>query len=233
MASFATQISISNTTFVSSPLWTNAALKAHWMTPVCYQGFLYGQFGSGSFDGPNAQLKCIDLLTGATKWSTNGFGRGGTILVDNHILTLTETGDLVLVKPDTNAYTQLARFTLFPDFDFDTNKCWNVPAIADGRIYARSTAQAVCLDVSIPPLKMFSPQFGANHRLQLWIGTATGAAIDSSRLANIEVRTTSNLSTNAASWTPLTNALVLTNGLVRVDDVDSGAIRYYIVSEQP
>src|SRR6266446_2088720 len=73
MASFATQISISNTTFVSSPLWTNAALKAHWMTPVCYQGFLYGQFGSGSFDGPNAQLKCIELLTGAKKWSTNGF----------------------------------------------------------------------------------------------------------------------------------------------------------------
>jgi hypothetical protein len=233
MASFATQISISNSTFVSSPLWTNAALKAHWMTPVCYQGFLYGQFGSGSFDGPNAQLKCIDLLTGATKWSTNGFGRGGTILVDNHILTLTETGDLVLLKPDTNAYTQLARFTLFPDFEFDTNKCWNVPAVADGRIYARSTAQAVCLDVSIPPLKMFSPQFGANHRLQLWIGTATGAAIDSNRLASIEVRATANLNMNAASWTPLTNTLVLTNGLVSVDDVDSGAIRYYIVSEQP
>jgi len=233
MASFATQISISNMTFVPSPLWTNAALKAHWMTPVSYQGFLYGQFGSGSFDGPNAQLKCIDLLTGATRWSTNGFGRGGTILVDNHILTLTEMGDLVLVKPDPNAYTPVARFTLFPDFDFDTNKCWNVPAIADGRIYARSTALAVCLDVSVPPLKMFSPQFGANHRLQLWIGTTTGAAIDPTRLATIEVRATSNLSPNAGSWTTLTNALVLTNGLVRVDDVDSGAIRYYIVSEQP
>jgi len=233
MASFAAQISISNTTFVPSPLWTNAALKAHWMTPVAYQGFLYGQFGSGSFDGPNAQLKCIDLLTGATKWSTNGFGRGGTILVDNQLLTLTERGDLVLVKPDPNAYTQVARFTLFPDFDFDTNKCWNVPAIADGRIYARSTALAVCLDVSIPPLKMFNPQFGANHRLQLWIGTATGAAIDSNRLATIQVRATVDLSTNSATWSPLTNSLVLTNGLVRVDDVDSGAFRYYIATEQP
>jgi len=233
MASFATRISLSNTTFVTTPLWTNAALKAHWMTPIAYQGFLYGQFGSGFYDGPNAQLKCIDLLTGAQKWSLNDFGRGGTILVDNNILTLTEMGDLVLVKPDPNAYTELARFTVFPNFDFDTNKCWNVPAVADGRIYARSTAEAVCLDVSVPPLKMLTPQFATGNRLQLWIGTATGAAIDSNRLATIEVRATTNLAIGASSWTRLTNTLVLTNGMVRVDNVDIGPIRYYIAAEQP
>ena len=61
------------------------------MTPVCYQGFLYGQFGIQSFDSPSAQLKCIEMRTGTVKWSVTGFGRGATILVDDHILSVTET----------------------------------------------------------------------------------------------------------------------------------------------
>jgi len=233
MASFATQISLSNSVLVPSPLWTNSALKTHWMTPICYQGFLYGQFGAVSFDSPNAQLKCIDLQTGTQMWSTNGFGRGGTILVDNKIVTLTERGDLVLVQPNTNAYTELSRFTLFPNFDFDTNKCWNVPAVADGRIYARSTAEAVCLNTAIPPLKMFPPQFAAGNQLQLWIGTSTGEPIESNRLAGISLRATANLATTLASWSVLGNPLVLTNGMIRVDHVDSGPFRYYIATELP
>jgi outer membrane protein assembly factor BamB len=233
MASFATRISLSNSTLVPVPLWTNSALKAHWMTPICYQGFLYGQFGAVSFDSPNAQLKCIDLQTGTQMWSTNGFGRGGTILVDRKIVTLTERGDLVLVQPTANAYTELARFTLFPGFDFDTNKCWNVPAVADGRIYARSTAEAICLDTSVPPLKMFPPQFTAGNQLQLWIGTSTGELIDSNRLAGMEVRATSDLGTGLGSWSVVGSPLVLTNGMVRVDNVKSGAFRYYIATEEP
>ena len=39
----------------------------------------------------------------------NYFGRGGTIMADSHVLSLTETGELVLVKPDPNAYTEVAR----------------------------------------------------------------------------------------------------------------------------
>jgi hypothetical protein len=201
------------------------------MTPVCYQGFLYGQFGTGAFDSERAQLKCIDLQTGAQKWSTNGFGRGGTILVDNHLLTLTEMGDLVLVRPNTNSYTELARYSAFPGYDIDTNKCWNVPAIADGRIYARSTSAAICLDVAIPSLKMLAPRIISGNHVQLWIGTSSGAALDSNRLTNIQVRATSTLVTNFTSWLTLTNALVLTNGLIRVDNVDSGPRRYYIATE--
>ena len=137
MGSFATQVALESGNFVSTPLWTNAAYKAHWMTPVCYQDYLYGQFGSAA----NSPLKCIDLLTGLEKWSVNGFGRGGTILVGNRLLTLTERGDFVLMRPDPERYTELARWSVFPGCSPSNNKCWNVPAVCDGNIYARSTAR--------------------------------------------------------------------------------------------
>jgi hypothetical protein len=187
-------------------------------------------FGSYSSSAP---FVCIDLQTGTQKWSVSGFGCGGTILVDNNLLVLTEAGDLVLVQPNPNAYTQLARWTAFPGYNSDNNKNWNVPTVCDGRIYARSTAQAVCLDVAIPPIKLLAPKVLAGNRLQLWIGTATGGAITTNRLAALEVRFSTNLATALSSWPRLTNNLVLTNGLVRVDNVDGSSSRFFTVAETP
>ena len=38
------------------------------------------------------------MRTGAVKWSTNNFGHGGTLLVNGHLLVLTEKGDLPAAK---------------------------------------------------------------------------------------------------------------------------------------
>ena len=198
------------------------------MTPVCHEGFIYGMFGSI----PTAPLKCIDLQTGVQKWSVSGFGCGGTVLVDNQLLALSERGDLVLIEPNPSAYTEKARFTLFPGYDPDTNKCWNVPAICDGRIYARSTAEAVCLDVSVSSLKLsLGPPQGTD--LQLWIGAENGVAIDPERLAKMEVCWTTDLSAPIEGWSRLANNLVLTNGVVRVDGVKTADAAFYIVIEAP
>lgn len=235
--SAAASIALSGRTWSATNLWYNSypasAYRSIWMTPVCYQGYLYGQFGDNNY--LTAPLNCIELATGNLMWSISGFGQGGTILVDNTILTLTEDGQLVLVQPDPNAYLELARFRAFEFSSASPGKCWNSPAVADGRIYARSTRGGICVDVSVPPLKMLTPQFEAGNRLQLLLGTATGGTIDSNRLARIEVRYASDLFGSPASWIRLTNCLVWTNGLVRVDDVDIGAAprRYFIAVEPP
>ncbi|HYG34866.1 MAG TPA: hypothetical protein VEC99_08790, partial [Clostridia bacterium] len=179
-------------------------------------------------------LKCIDVMTGAQKWSVNGFGRGGVILVDNRLIALSERGDLVLIQPNPNAYTEVSRFTAFPGYDSYSSKCWNVPAVCDGRIYARSTASAVCLDVSVSTLKMLSPRLDVGNRLQLWVGTDTGAPIDADRLAKIEVRSATNLNANWLDWARFSNSFTLTNGLIRIDAVaDQESVRFYTVSELP
>ena len=147
MGSVVLQASYADNQWTTARLWWTNNPAAHWMTPVAYQGFLYGQFGIQQFDSPTAQLKCVDLRTGAVKWSSNGFGRGGTILVDNHLLVIGETGQLVLVEPNPAAYTEVARLAAIPNYNPNTNKCWNSPAVCDGRVYVRSTALAACFEI--------------------------------------------------------------------------------------
>jgi outer membrane protein assembly factor BamB len=237
MGSFVMQASVTNNTWTTSQLWANtgfsSTLSAHWMTPVCYQGFLYGQFGVGSFDSVNAQLKCVEMRTGAVKWSAPNFGRGATILADNHLLSITERGQLVLIRPNTNAYTELGRFLAIPNYSDPTNKCWNSPAVSDGRVFVRSTAFAACYDLSVPALKLDAPEFVAPDTLRLTVRTVNGSAVDSNRVGSIEVRAATNVAQPAAEWSPLTNSLMLTNGVLRMDNVDASMQpwRFFNVNE--
>src|SRR5262249_7765613 len=137
MGSVAARVVLTNDTWVATQLWANtgfsSSLASHWMTPVCYQGFLYGHLGVQSFDSPTAQLKCVDLRTGAIKWSVSNFGRGTTVLVRDRVVSITESGQLVLINPNTNAYTELGRFQAVTNWNVYTNRCWNTPAMSDGR----------------------------------------------------------------------------------------------------
>ncbi len=233
MGSVVVQANYAENAWTTTRLWWTNNPSAHWMTPVAYQGHLYGQFGIQQFDSVTAQLKCIDMRTGAVKWSSNGFGRGGTLLVDGHLLVLSETGQLVLAEPNAVAYTEVGRFPAIPNYNQITNKCWNSPAVCDGRVYVRSTACAACFDLSMPPIKLDPPQFLTADQLQLTIRTVNGAPLDSNRLAGLEVRVATNLGPSLGQWTPLTNNLVLTGGVARVDDVPSPTQpqRFYLVTE--
>jgi len=227
------QAGLKNGTWTTTQLWWTNNPASHWMTPVCHQGVLYGQFGIQTYDSVRAQLKCIDMRSGAVKWSANGFGRGATILVDEHLLSITENGQLVLVQPNTNAYTEVARFLAIPYYDDFTNKCWNTPAVGDGRVYVRSTAWGACFDFSMPDLKLDPPQPLATGELRLTVRTVNGAPVDSNRLAGIEVRASAEIVQALTQWTQLTNRLVLTDGVVRIDSVNSGTQprKFFIVSE--
>ena len=132
-----------------------------WMSPVCYQGYVYTLCGNnGSFLTP--PLNCIELATGNLMWTTNNFGMGGLILVNTNLLVLTETGQLVLVQPTPSAYVELARYQAFQFSASAPGKCWNCPSFSNGRVYARSTQGGICLNVSVPTLpalKLLAPQF--------------------------------------------------------------------------
>ena len=235
MGSVALRVSLTNEAWTTTQLWSTNNPASHWMTPVCHDGFLYGQFGIQSFDSVNAQLKCIELRTGTPMWSTNGFGRGGTLRVDNHLLTLTERGDLVLFRPEPNAYTEVARLQAIINYSANANRCWNVPAVCDGRVYLRSTAQAACFDLALPDLRLDPPQPLDANRLQLTVRTTNGTPLNPVRLTGLAVQTTTNLSLAVTQWITLTNTLRLTNGAVQVENVEAGreARRYFIVSEPP
>lgn len=233
MGSIAVQVTYANQTWGVRLLWVASDPASHWMTPVAYQGCLYGLFGILQYDSLNAQLKCVDLRTGAVRWSTNGFGRGATLLVDNQLLVLTERGELVLAEPNPNAYTELGRCQAIPHYHGTTNKCWNVPAVAGGRVYVRSTSYAACFDFSVPDLKLDPPQTFPPAKLRLTFRVADGSVLDSNRLAGVGVRAGTDLSQTPNQWVRLTNALVLTNGEVRMDIVPLGGPRRFFIVEEP
>ena len=117
----------------------NKPLANHWSTPVAKDGYLYGMFQFKEYgSGP---LKCVEAATGDVKWEQEGFGPGHVILAGNQLVALSDAGELVLIDPNPAGYKELARS------DVLDGKCWTTPALADGRLYARSTKEAVCLDV--------------------------------------------------------------------------------------
>jgi outer membrane protein assembly factor BamB len=212
--------------FTATGLWTNRLAQNHWSSVVCHQGYLYGLYGAAS-PGYNP-LKCLELATGRETWSMTGFGPGGLVLVDNHLLVLSDAGSLVLARPATNAYAEVARCAAV------SGKCWNAPVVSDGRIFARSTTEAVCLDVSVPALKLSAPvcRTGA---LQLTVGTTNASPLDSNRAARVELRASTNPAAPVATWARVTNSLVLTNGLLRLEDPQGATApqRHFIAVEQP
>jgi outer membrane protein assembly factor BamB len=211
-------------TFASSQVWykTNQLMN-HWCTPVYYQGHFYGMYGP-----PVLAFKCIEAATGTERWSVSGFGYGSVLVAGGNILALTESGEVVLVAPNPATYTEIARFQAV------RGSSWNVPAISNGRIYARSATNAACLDVAIPPLKL-RPESGEDQGFRLFVGNADGSPLTSNRMEKITMSATTNLGAPPIIWTMLTNSLVFTNGQLKFDDREGRTRprRFYRAEERP
>jgi outer membrane protein assembly factor BamB len=224
----AVQITREGDTFTASELWRKPdQLRNCWSTPVCLDGYLYGLFESDS-DIPTRALRCVNLQTGDVAWSQTGFVSGGILLVNGRLLILTETGELVLAAPGPFRYLELARAPIL------SGKCWNVPAVSDARIYARSTSEAVSLNVAVETPKLVqSFERLPDGRLCLRISLADGTPIDSDRFARIGICASTNLLSPLAAWSNITNTLALSDGVVQVNLEPQGRVRYFIAKEQP
>ncbi len=139
----ACMISKTGEIFSATQLWRHeGATINHWTTPVGKDGHLYGIFGFKEFGrGP---LQCVEIATGKELWSQPGFGTGGaTILVGGtHVLVQGDKGPLVLVEAKPEGYKEVARAQPLG------GKCWTMPVVSGGRIFARNTKEGVCLDVA-------------------------------------------------------------------------------------
>ena len=222
----AVQIAKSGNQFTATELWQNPALQNQWSTPVSAGGYLYGLFGSAYND--HAPLKCINLATGDEMWSEPEFGPGGILLVAGKLLVTDNRGGVVLAKASPGAYTEWARFQAV------AGKCWNSAAVCNGRLYARSTTEAACLNLSaqtLPAPLVLAIQRSAGGPLRLRISSDDGNPIAPGRLPAIKVYSAASLP--PTGWTRLTNSLVLTNGSVEIAVESSAAHRYFIAVEPP
>lgn len=136
----AVQISKSGTKLSATEIWRkdNDVIN-HWSTPLVIDGHLYGMFSFKKYGtGP---LACVDIKTGKQLWAEDGFGPGNVTRAGDKIIALSDSGEVVIVDPSPEGYKELSRK------DFLDGKCWSSPVLANGSIYARSTEEAVRLDL--------------------------------------------------------------------------------------
>ncbi|MFC1495435.1 PQQ-binding-like beta-propeller repeat protein [Thermodesulfobacteriota bacterium] len=86
-------------------LWSNDDLGTTFNTPIIKDNFLFGISKLGN-------IFCINAQTGKTTWiSSIKLDRFGSVVnAGSVLLGLSPNSELVVFKPDNNAYTELARF---------------------------------------------------------------------------------------------------------------------------
>ncbi len=128
-------------TFTSSDFkkeWQNKNMRNHFNSCVLWKGHIYGVDDDDS-------VSCLDFKTGEVKWAKKGFGKGSLMLADGKLIILSDKGKLAIAEASPTEYKELASAQILPK-----KKCWTVPVLANGRIYARNNpdGQLVCIDVS-------------------------------------------------------------------------------------
>ena len=113
----------------------------HWSTPVHKDGYVYGLYGHNT--RATAPLECRDIETGDVKWSQQGFGTGGGVVIaGDKLIVQGDVGPISLVDPNPQAFKRLAQVQPL------TGKAWTMAVVADGKLYARTDKEGVCLDIT-------------------------------------------------------------------------------------
>ncbi len=118
-------------------IWRNDELKTKMSSCVVKNGRVFG------ISEKKARLMCLDLKTGKEVWESRDFSQYGTLMIaGEHILALTEQGELVVVEANPNEFRELARAEVL------NKRCWVSPVLSNGRVFCKNNdGKMVCLDV--------------------------------------------------------------------------------------
>ncbi len=111
-------------------LWRSRRLKAKFTQVVEHGGFLYGL--------DEGVLVCLDPADGERRWKSGRYGHGQILLVDDLLLVQAEDGEVVLIDPNPEELTEVARFPAVE------GKVWATPALAGDLLIVRSEIEAAC-----------------------------------------------------------------------------------------
>jgi hypothetical protein len=117
----------------ASKVYENKNMRNHFSSCVFFKDHLYG------FN--ESVLTCLDFRTGQIRWKQGGFKKGSLLIADGKLIVLGEYGKLALAEATPDAYRELT------SFEVSTDRCWVVPALADGRLYVRDQGNLMCFDV--------------------------------------------------------------------------------------
>jgi len=119
-------------------------LACHWNTPVVHGGFIYASSGEKS---GSAELRCLKWSTGEVMWSEPGLRRSSLLYVDDHLIVLTEYGELLLIRATPEGFQPITRSQVH-DENGDLllrYPAWSAPILSHGFLYLRGEGRLVAL----------------------------------------------------------------------------------------
>ena len=126
----------------------DSALKSHWCTPILSKDVIYGCSGRNS---SSAQLRCIDWRTGKVNWSEKGLSRISLMMIDQHLIVLTEDGELMLVKDNNDKFELVTKYQPGENGVRFEEPCWSAPIVSHGLLYVRGKKTVACFELIPEP----------------------------------------------------------------------------------
>ena len=128
------ELTRSGDSFSARTVWENTAMKNKFNSSVLHEGHIYGL--------DEGILTCVDVESGARKWKGGRYGYGQLLLASGHLIVLSDTGELALVKATPDQHTEVAKFSALE------GKTWNSPALAGGRLLVRNATHMACYNLA-------------------------------------------------------------------------------------
>jgi outer membrane protein assembly factor BamB len=126
------KIEVQGDKFVPKELWTNPTTGAKWNTPVLRDGFLYGFTDT-------KKIYCINAADGKLAWLDETVHSDFATLVDcgEVLIGLSQTGNLVVFKPVSNAYSEVAKYKV------SETPVYAYPVISGNSIYVKDAESLI------------------------------------------------------------------------------------------
>jgi outer membrane protein assembly factor BamB len=117
--------------WTAQSIWKSRRMKAKFANLVARDGHLFGL--------DDGILACLNLADGTQLWKEGRYGHGQGLLIDNLLLLMAESGELVLLRPTPQSRNELRRLTVF------SAKTWNPIALAGDLLLVRNDQEAAAL----------------------------------------------------------------------------------------
>jgi outer membrane protein assembly factor BamB len=128
------EVTGSGNSLAARTVWENINMKNKFNSSVLHDGYVYGL--------DEGILTCLNVSTGERQWKGGRYGYGQVIVASGHLIVLSDTGDLALVKASPAAYAEVARFSALQ------GQTWNYPAIAGGLLFVRNANQMAAYKIA-------------------------------------------------------------------------------------
>lgn len=122
-------------------VWESDAISCQMASLVRRGDYAFGIHGQAGARSKQATLFCVDIASGRKEWEEKGFGVGTLILVDQHLVILSDSGALTIAEAREDKFEEIESFQVLSG-----KNNWTPLTYSKGRMHARgSQGSWVCL----------------------------------------------------------------------------------------